>query len=673
MCGIAGRINLHSDIINFNSSRMMIQLMIHRGPDEQNLLFIDTGTAEQQYITGLNSKAEDFGNLFLGHARLSIIDLNTGSQPMTDSTGKYTIVFNGEIYNYIEIRDELKKKGCSFYTSSDTEVILNAYKIYGPDCLKYLNGMFAFVIYDSNKDSLFCARDRLGIKPFYYYYDGDKFIFASEIKSILCHNDINRQIDYMGMADYLTLLYTTQCRTFFKKIKSLQPGFTLTLGKSGVVINRYWKPDLEPDYMMTERRAVEQLRYLIEDAVRIHMRSDVQIGAHLSGGVDSSAIASIVSKLYETELFTFTGKFNEGKLYDESVYALAVADEIRSKVFMITPTANDLVDHIAKIVWYLDIPVVGPGIFPQYMVSKIAGLKLKVVLGGQGGDELFLGYPKYIRTLIENKLLFSRGDHCINDYSWWQLARHYINNYRISGLAGWAVKRRLSDFAHRYVITSANLFGFEKFFTGELVNVIKHYSPVEEAAKRFDEIESSSLINKMSWYDVTNYLVGLLQVEDCASMAWSLESRVPLLDYRIVEFGFKIPSQIKLRGMQSKYIFKKAIDHVLPEAVKKRTDKKGFPTPVDIWFNRELAGFVNSFVTSRKLAKRDVYNSNKIKEFLPSNRKYLTPSLKREVILWPMINIELWFQLFIDGSGLNSVKTAESTRQVETIKHLSQP
>lgn len=252
---------------------------------------------------------------------------------MTDISGRYTIVFNGEIYNYIEIRDELYKKGCRFNTASDTEVILNAYKIYGQDCVKYFNGMFAFVIYDMENDTLFCARDRLGIKPFYYYYDSAKFVFASEIKSILCHNNINREIDYTGMADYLTFLYTTQDRTFFKKIKSLQPGFTLTLGKGGIVINRYWKPDLEPDYAMSERQAVENLRYLIEDAVKIHMRSDVQIGAHLSGGVDSSAIASIVSKLYDTELYTFTGKFNEGELYDESAYAMAVADEIKSKMF----------------------------------------------------------------------------------------------------------------------------------------------------------------------------------------------------------------------------------------------------------------------------------------------------------------------------------------------------
>ena len=667
MCGIVGRINLNGDTVSYDSSKMMVQLLTHRGPDEQNLIFIDTKVKERHYLHGLNSKVEDFGDLFLGHARLSIIDLSTGSQPMTDISGRYTIVFNGEIYNYIEIKDELYKKGCYFNTASDTEVILNAYKIYGHDCVKYLNGMFAFVIYDSDRNTLFCARDRLGIKPFYYYYDSTKFIFASEIKSILSHNDINREIDYIGMADYLTFLYTTRDTTFFKKIKSLQPGFTLTLGKGGLLINRYWKPDLEPDYTMSERQAVENLRYLIEDAVKIHMRSDVQIGAHLSGGVDSSAIASIVSKLYDTELYTFTGKFNEGELYDESAYAIAVADEIKSKVFMITPTADDLIDHIARIAWHLDIPVVGPGIFPQYMVSKIAGSKLKVVLGGQGGDELFLGYPRYIRTLIENKFLFGTGDRYIDGYNIWQLVRHYINNYRATGLAGWALKRRLSDLAHRYVITSANLFGFEKFFTGELAEAMKHYSPIEEAVRRFNEIESSSLINKMSWYDVTNYLVGLLQVEDCASMAWSLESRVPLLDYRIVEFCFKIPPQIKLKGMQTKYVFRKAIDHVLPNAIKKRTDKRGFPTPVDIWFNGKLSGFANSFVTPQKLAERDIYNSEKVKAFLQSNRRFLTPSLKREVLLWPMINIELWFQLFVDGGQL-SLKTLDSAKQLETVK-----
>ena len=648
MCGIAGRLNYDGKSISFRYAKMMIELIRHRGPDQQNLLFIDRSNGQSKTINGLDTSSNDFGDLYLGHARLSIIDLVSGDQPMIDSSGRYVIIFNGEIYNYVELRKQLKAKGYKFRTTGDTEVILNAFREYGSDCPKYLNGMFAFAIYDYRTREIFCARDRLGIKPFYFYHDDNKFIFASEIKAILCQSDIARDIDYRGLADYFTFQYTQRGRTFFKKIKSLKPGQSLTIGNHRLLFKKYWNPMLEPDQSMTESEAIEQLKYLLNDSVRIHMRSDVQIGAHLSGGVDSSAIASVISKKYDTKLYTFTGRFTEGALYDESEYALAVAREINSKPFITTPAAKDFSNNLRDIIWYLDNPVVGPGVFPQYMVSRTAASKLKVVLGGQGGDELFFGYPKYIRNLIENRLIHGLSDSCLDNYSRLFLMNYYRRNFGIQGFAGLMLKRGLSDWASSCVKTAAGLYGLDKYMSGELLAAFKHYSPLDEAIEEFDKIESSSPLNRMSWFDMSNYLGGLLQVEDRTSMAWSLESRVPLLDYRLVELIYKIPSHIKLKFLQPKYIFRQAVDNILPEAIKKRTDKRGFPTPTAIWFNGCLADFAGQFVAPEIMDRRGIFDK-KLTAFLESRRKYLTPAISRSDLIWSLMNIEIWFQLFIDG------------------------
>lgn len=241
---------------------------------------------------------------------------------------------------------------------------------------------------------------------------------------------------------------------------------------------------------------------------------------------------------------------------------------------------------------------------------------------------------------------------------------HYIKTYGASGIGGWALKRRFSNFNHRYAITSANLYGLQSMFAGELASQAKSYSPIEAAAERLAKIETSSLVNKMSWFNITNYLIGLLQVEDRTSMAWSLESRVPLLDYRIVEFCMKIPSNIKLKNLQTKYVFRRAIDHILPDAIKSRTDKRGFPTPFNIWFKGPLAGYSHSFVTDEILNGRGLFNSN-VAKFFNSNRKYLTPAISRDVLLWPLINIELWYRIFIDGQKPAELNDKISGRRPE--------
>jgi asparagine synthase (glutamine-hydrolysing) len=627
----------------------MVRIIKHRGPDEQNLVYINTRTGNHKYLKGLNEICDDPGNLFLGHARLSIIDLATGSQPMSDDSGKLWIIFNGEIYNYVELKRQLENNGFHFRTTSDTEVILVAYKAFGSDCVNRFNGMFSFAIYDSTKNIIFCARDRLGIKPLYYYRDRGKFIFASEIKSLLSQPDVDKSLDYNGIADYLTFQHTLENKTFFKEIKSLGAGQTMIVERARIFISQYWEPDLEPEYSMTENQAVEGLAAILDDAINIHIRSDVQIGTSLSGGLDSSAISTIAARKYGKSLFTFTGKFDDSTFYDESPYAIAVAKQINSRSFLITPTVADFAKYFARMIWHLDQPVVGPGVFPQFMVSKIAGNNLKVVLGGQGGDEIFLGYPRYIRSMIENKFLYGGADDFAKNNGYLSLGNYYLRNYGVSGVAGWALKRKLSKFNQRYIKTIAPLYGFHNYFTGALADTLHHYSPEETALNQFGKINSTSLANKMSWYDTTNYLGGLLQVEDRTSMAWSLESRVPLLDYRIVEWAMKIPSSLKIKNLQPKYMFRKAVEQNLPELIRNRTDKRGFPTPLNLWFDRELLNFANSFVSFERLDKRGLYHPKILGEFFKSRRHYLTPALSRQALLWPLINLEMWFQLFVDN------------------------
>ena len=671
MCGIAGRYNFDEKVVSWNAASRMIDIIRHRGPEQQNHIFIETESSSTRRASGSEIPGIEYGNLYLGHARLSIIDLAGGSQPMFDSSGTVAVVFNGEIYNYKELRQELITRGHRFHTSSDTEVILEAYKAFGESCVNKFLGMFAFALYDFRRKVLFCSRDRLGIKPFYYYFDNCKFLFASEVKSLLTQPDVSRDIDYTSIADYLTFQNVNDNKTFFAKIKQLPAGYTVTLNGPRLLFRRYWNPDLEPDNSLTENDAIERLKYLIDDSIKIHTRSDVPIGAHLSGGIDSSAICCKISKLLGIEIMTFTGRFADGGIYDESHYAREVAEQINSRSFIITPSAEDLVDNLSKIIWHMDYPAVGPGVFPQFMVSQKAGAKLKVVLGGQGGDEIFLGYPRYLRNLIENKLLFGVGDRCLDKLNSINLLSHYLYTYGHNGVAGWAAKRRWSDFEGRYIKTSALLYGMRKFFTGQLAEASRDYDPIALEAAKMKSIPSDSLINKMSWYDIGNYLNGLLHVEDRTSMAWSLESRVPLLDHRIVEFALKIPSDIKLKGLTPKYIFLKAVEDDLPPAIRNRTDKRGFPTPTNHWFDNDLSWYAKKFVNRDILLKRGLLADKKLLDFLDSGNRRLMPWLTRGSLLWPLINIELWFQLFVDndytGSPTIYNRAAEFLSAQETV------
>jgi asparagine synthase (glutamine-hydrolyzing) len=384
MCGICGIYNLdRKHGVGEATLVHMADSIQHRGPDDRGYYIDD--------------------NLGISNLRLSIIDLSpAGHQPMSDESGRYWIVYNGEIYNYVELRQQLAGKGCQFFSNSDTEVILRLFMLEGPEAVKKLNGMFAFVIWDKKERKLFGARDRLGIKPFYYFKDQDQFVFGSEIKAIFASGQVGRAVDDEGMADYLTFQFCLNDKTLFRNIRKLEPGCWLELDAHGNLnIQKYWTLDFQVDSDHTSEYFEYQLTRLLEDAVRIQLRADVPVGAHLSGGLDSSTVTCLAASLLDNPIHTFSGGFKESPRYDETRFARMAAEQAGSIHHEIFPGEQDFVELMPKLIYAMDEPAAGPGIFPQLMVSQLAKQNVKVVLGGQGGDEVFGGYTRYLVAYLE--------------------------------------------------------------------------------------------------------------------------------------------------------------------------------------------------------------------------------------------------------------------------------
>lgn len=632
MCGIAGIINFNTgDKVDQDVLKLMTDTIKHRGPDDEGFYFDNS--------------------VGFGHRRLSIIDIEGGHQPMTNEDETIWIVYNGEIYNYLELRRDLAGKGHKFKTHSDTEVIIHLYEEYGEKCLERLNGMFAFALWDKTKKRLFAARDRLGIKPFYYYFDESEFIFASEIKAILKHDDIKAEPNWNGILDYLTFQFCLGDKTLFNGIKKLLPGHYLVLHPQdpdhNLSIHKYWDLDFTIDTYHTEDFFSDKLLRLIEDSARLQLRSDVPLGAHLSGGLDSSTITCIASSLLDSDsaLKTFTGGFREGKDYDETGYAEIVSKFANTEYFNIFPTASDFVETLPKLIYYLDEPVAGPGVFPQYFVSKLASEKVKVVLGGQGGDEIFGGYARYLVGYLEQCLkgaIFEtqeEGKHVVTldsiipNLTLLQRYRPMLQYFWTDGL--------FEPMDRRYFKLIDRSNGLENLLTADLLKIRKSYSVFDSFQQIFNNPNTSSYFNKMTHFDIKTLLPALLQVEDRTSMAVSLESRVPLLDHRIVELIASMPPTMKFRGGAAKYIFKRAIRNVVPKEVLDRKDKMGFPVPLSEWYQDSLKGFLQEVLLSDRAKERGIYNMDSIEKAIETERKF-----GRQV--WGLLCLELWFREFIE-------------------------
>lgn len=626
MCGIAGALSLSAVPVADLSNKLAVmnQLQQHRGPD---------GEGCWQHAKG---------QVGFAHRRLSIIDLTTGDQPMTDGTGNW-ITYNGEIYNYIELRNELGRD--LFTTTSDTEVVLRAYQKWGAHCVDHFRGMFAFALWDEANQSLFCARDRFGIKPFYYTVVGDTFYFSSEIKALLpLINQIETSLE--AFKEYLTFQFCLSGRTLFRNIHELLPGHILQIRNGLLDVQRYWEVFYELDFDHTDKYFEEQLRAILTESVDLHLRSDIPIGAHVSGGLDSSIVASLAAQHSNKELIGFTGKFSFSPDYDESRYARAVAASSNFELQEVDITAGDFIENIRKVIYHLDFPVAGPGSFPQYMVSKLASRSRKVVLGGQGGDEIFGGYTRYLIAYFE-QCIKAAIDGTMNNGNFIVTYESIIPN--LTALRNY--KPLLQEFWREGMFEDMDRRYFRLINRAPMLRdevrweLLDGYSPLEALRTVFNgnNVGKESYFDLMTHFDFKTLLPALLQVEDRVSMAHGIESRVPFLDHPLVEMAARIPSNIKFKDGAMKRVLKDAMCQVLPSVIVERKDKMGFPTPLNEWIQGEAREFVRDTFASQNAVKRDLIDNRKVVEGLECE-----PKFGRKI--WGLLSLELWQQEFHDKS-----------------------
>ncbi|MCX7943464.1 MAG: asparagine synthase (glutamine-hydrolyzing) [Deltaproteobacteria bacterium] len=623
MCGIFGICG------NFeiNKAREALNLLRHRGPDDWG-----------EYIS-----EED--HLYLGHRRLSIIDIKNGKQPIFNEDKTLIIIFNGCIYNYLELAQELRGYGHRFYTNTDTEVIVHSYEQWGKECVKRFNGMWAFVIFDSKDKVLFCSRDRLGIKPFYYLLNNERFYFSSEIKPIL--KFIPPKLNKETLYDYLVFQMSLDENTLFDGIKRLEPGHNIILNTKSKTIKKelYWDIKFNVNEERDEEQIIDRLKYLLNDAVRIRMRSDVPVGTHLSGGLDSSTIVAISRIILNNmPLSTFTGTFNEGKEFDETEYAKLVSSKFNTNYNEIILTPDDFKSNIKKIIYFMDEPAAGPGVFPQFFVSKLASEKVKVVLGGQGGDEIFLGYARYLIAYLEECLkgaIYDTADNAEYVATLKTIIPNLklLNNY-VPMIKNFFREELFESQPRRYFRLMNRFSDIDNLLSRDInISLEKEYQKFEDI---FTRPGKTSYINKIQYFDLKFHLQALLQVEDRTSMAWGLESRVPFLDYRIVEHICSTLPIIKFKNGEPKYLLKKAVKNLLPTEIINRRDKMGFPVPLNIWAKNDLREFLSDILLSKKLRERGIFNVSVIENMMNSDAKFSRG-------LWGVLSLELFFNNFLDG------------------------
>jgi asparagine synthase (glutamine-hydrolysing) len=651
MCGIIAMLDLENSKSNLDTMEKMSRSLTHRGPDDCGYaffeLFGDQRTLEyKEMING--AQLEMFrGLLAFGHRRLSIIDLTeAGHQPMCNESGNIWVIYNGELYNYKELTEELCKKSHIFKSRTDTEVILHAYEEWGTECLCHFNGMWAFALWDRERKRLFCARDRFGIKPFYYYFKGQKFLLASEIKAILQDPKIKRSPNHNRVYDYLAYGYLDHTEeTFFKNINQLRGSHYLTLDIRGedliLDIRRYWDlTSIEPETSYgLSYRLEERFLELFEDSIRLHVRSDVPVGTCLSGGLDSSSIVCVAKRFLNSNVHkTFSSCF-EDKKYDERDYVNKVVEAAGTDPYYVFPKAEDLLAEIEDLIWYQDEPFGSTSIYAQWSVFKLAKLnKIKVILDGQGADELLAGYHPYFGFYLSELARTYRFQEFIQEYRKIRSLYPYSHSWILGHLLVC-----LSPLAWSRIIRNQVLLQRNRW-----LNVNNHSVKEVEFQQKFKSIFFDRLYQSL----MNLTLPGLLHYEDRNSMAHSLEARVPFLDYRLVEFIFSLPMNQIIRNGTTKVILRETMKDIIPETVRTRLDKMGFVTPEDVWFREVLRGQVLEILDSRSFAERGYFDVEEAKKTF--DRHYRGEINLRSTV-WRWVNLELWFRIFIDRRNLGLV------------------
>lgn len=624
MCGICGVFDPSGNGIAPDLLQDMTTLMRHRGPD-----------GEGQFLDGC---------VGLGHRRLSIIDLGGGAQPIGNEDGSIQIVFNGEIYNFIELRDELVSFGHIFKTRSDTEVIVHGYEQWGVDCVRRFNGMFAFALWDSGKRELFLARDHLGIKPLYYTALGNRVLFASEIKALLRDPDCPREVDVEALAELFTFRYVPSPKTLFKGIWKLPPGHRMTVSARGVQVARYWDWVPRIRAAWSEAELIEGYRELLEDAVRLQLRSDVPLGLFLSSGIDSGVLLALMSRHSPGPIQAFTIGFEGGERTNEVEDARSLAKLFGADHEFMMVTPDDYLRYYDNYIWDLEEPVGNETAAAFYFVSKITSEKVKVALTGQGADEPWAGYHRYIGAKLST--LYSRMPG-IATRSLAALVPRIPGRFERLKRAALSLAEpdMLTRFAKVYSFFSEDLK--RQLFRGPLEGQIAGdaYRSRRALSRLQEDVDHLDPLTQMLYIDTrANLPDDLLMVGDKTSMACSLEARVPFLDVRLVEFIESLPPSLKLNGFNGKYLHKKALEKWLPREVIHRK-KKGFANPIEHWVRTRMRDFVEEYLLAPGSASALYFDQDCIRNMLKLDREG-KDQLRRHIYL--LVSFEMWHRKFIE-------------------------
>ena len=629
MCGICGIFfgnrdwRVQGDVL----ARMNRQIT-HRGPDDEGF-FVEE-------------------NVGLAMRRLSIIDIKSGHQPLTNENRDVWIVFNGEIYNHAELRQDLESRGHQYRTRSDTETIVHLYEEYGSDCVKCLRGMFAFVIWDRRKRVLFAARDRLGIKPFYYRWDGKSFFFGSEIKAILAYPGISAEFDRGKLGEYLAFGYITGADTMYNGIRKLQPGHTLELSERGEPrIQRYWDLVAPVDDISRGRDYyVKKYRQMLESAVESHLMSDVPLGVLLSGGLDSSAIAALTANIRRDQIQTFAVGYEEEE-FSELPYARQVAAHIRSDHHEIRLSREEFFDSLPRLIWHEDEPIVWPSSVSLYHVARLARQRVTVVLTGEGSDETLGGYTRYAWTLLNTRM----------DCTYRALTPAFLRRWLRQGIGASKLSAALHrKLEHTFLARDGDSwpsFYFDNFYSAfsdaefaQLLTpqALESAGPAYDGSMELWERSSGELLHRLLYTDINSYLIELLMKQDQMSMAASIESRVPFLDHPLVEFTARIPADQQIEGMAGKFILKQAMEDLLPHDIVYRK-KMGFPTPWALWLSGPQLQQIETMLSEPRSAARGLFRADAITRFFAEHRAGRRDHGNR---IWRLLNLELWQRVCLE-------------------------
>jgi len=645
MCGING-IALSSRSgrrVEVGALERMRDVLTHRGPDDCGL-FIDGGVG-------------------LGHRRLSIVDVASGHQPMTNEDGSLQIVYNGEVYNHADHRPGLEARGHVYATHCDTETILHLYEEKGARCVEDLRGMFAFAIWDARRRELFIARDRLGVKPLYYAHTADgSLYFASEIKALLEAGAVAPEINYAALPDYLANHAPSGEETLYRGVKRLLPGHTLLWRDGQVRVEKYWDVTFsggESNDRQSEQDLIEEWSELFRTSVRLRLMADVPLGMFLSGGIDSSAIAAVMSELVDEPIKTFSVAFNEREA-NELEYARMVAARFGTDHHEVVVSPEEFFEALPRLVWHEDEPLAHLASVPLYFVSRLAQRHVKVVLTGEGSDELLAGYARYRKTVYN--LALGRG--------YETLAPAPLRRAVARAVAGLSAASRVRQKLGRtFLCLPADLESlyFDNFavfpramqrrlLTPETAERAGSTDPYAGVRRLVEETDADSLLNRLLYADTKTYLHELLMKQDQMSMAASIESRVPFLDHKLVEFSARLPERLKLRGWTTKYVLRRAMKGVLPDPILTRP-KMGFPVPFGAWLRGRHRGVLDEYVLGERARARGIFDADFVGQLASEHVAGLRDHSSR---LWSLVNFEVWLRQFIDGEQLFDAREARA-------------